>query len=374
MHTNLLKKSALALVLALGSLFHAPQAFCADEDGVIKIRLSYKIILNPKNYGRPRLKTRVGETVSDETIKKAVAEMNELMASYWRGYRFELIEIQEIGALGASYPNPSCWFDVDFIEQDKRSERMTQMAAAIKANAAPYAWREQAVNIYVNQATSGAKWKARDLIVVGANAAGMGWTQLHEIGHYFDLRHTQGGTGVSMRRHSGEGYTLPGHDNVDDTIKDLPGWSRDEIARQNFFLAYERLMPAQKNLVDDIAENIMSYHFAKPVRARLHRLTEGQLDRWTDTTLDFCRQPVCGGRTWFVDLHTSGNEGTSAYPYDSVNLAVAAANCNGGDIILLRPGNYLETVTINKPVTLRATRRGWASIGVASLLAAGSAE
>jgi hypothetical protein len=109
----------------------------------------------------------------------------------------------------------------------------------------------------------------------------------------------------------------------------------------------------------------MSYHFLKPVKAVPARLTEGQLDRWADTTLDFYRKKVCDGRTWFVDQRTPGPEGTSTYPYASVSRAVSAANGNGGDIILLRPGAYDEAVTISKPVTLRATRKGPASIGTA---------
>ena len=34
-----------------------------------------------------------------------------------------------------------------------------------------------------------------------------------------------------------------------------------------------------------------------------------------------------------------------------------------GDIVLIQPGNYNETMTINRPVTLRATRAGSATLG-----------
>jgi hypothetical protein len=212
------------------------------------------------------------------------------------------------------------------------------------------------------------------MIVVGVNSVSAGWVQLHEIGHYFDLRHTQGDLGVTLHGQCGEGYTTPGDDKVDDTIKDLPAWSRDEIAKYNFSVKYEKLNTEQKELVDEVAENVMSYHFLKPIKANLQRLTEGQLDRWTDTTLDFYRRKVRDGRTWFVDRQTAGNEGTSTYPYDSVNLAAAAANDNGGDIILLRPGEYHEAVTISKAVTLRATRKGPATIGAAITLTAMAAQ
>jgi hypothetical protein len=370
MKTTLTQVNSLAFAVMLGFFLATSSANAADEDSVIKIRLSYKIILNPKNLSRPNLDTQVGEKVSDAMIQEAVDEMNALMASTWRGYRFDLHEIQEIGALGGLYPDPSHGFDIDFVEEDKQNKLMSQMEAAIKANPACYAWRENAINIYINQATSGAKWKCRDMIVVGANSVSAGWIQLHEIGHYFNLRHTHGDLGVALHGQSGEGYTTPGDDKVEDTIKDLPCWNRDEIAKNNFSVKYEKLDPVQKALVDDVAENIMSYHFLKPIKASLQRLTEGQLDRWTDTTLDFYRQKIRDGRTWFVDLQTPGNEGTSTYPYESVNRAVTAADSNGGDIILLRPGTYHEAVTISKPVTLRATCKGPATIGAAVTLVA----
>ncbi len=374
MNTKPAMTGALALKLLIGFFCQAHLAFGDEEDGVIKIRLSYKIILSPKDHNRPRLHTQYAEMVSDEIIREAVDEMNAVMASYWRGYRFELVEIREVGSYTGSYPDPSHWFDVDFIEQDKQAKLLRQMEAAIEAYPERYAWRENAVNIYINQATNGAKWKFRDSIVIGAHSVRAGWVQLHELGHYFDLRHTQGDLGVTMLGQTGEGYTSPGDDEIEDTIKDLPSWSRNEIAKHNFSVKYDKLDAEQTELVDDVAENIMSYHFLKPVGANLRRLTEGQLDRWTDATLNFYRRQVCDGRTWFVDRRTPCNEGTSNHPYDSVQLAAAAANDHGGDIILLRPGEYHETVTINKPLTIRATRRGPASIGTPFVYAEISAE
>lgn len=111
----------------------------------------------------------------------------------------------------------------------------------------------------------------------------------------------------------------------------------------------------------------MSYHFLKPICAKLTRLTEGQLDRWTEGVDEYySRKKVRDGRTIFVDLKRhkrSGSLGTSTYPFVSVNHAIGAANSDGGDIILLKPGAYDEPVTISKPLTLRATRKGQASIG-----------
>jgi hypothetical protein len=351
--------------LILTFLCNVSLGYPAREDSVIKIRLSYKIILNPKNLARPNPSSQLGGSVTDAMIEEAVEEMNALLAAYWRGYRFEVYEIVEIGSLGGFAPDPGHWFDIDFVEVDKKHELVNEMINTLIQNPQPYAWRENAINIYINQATSGAKWrikKFKDVIVMGADSVSVGWLLLHEIGHYFDLRHTHGDLGISLPNQS-RSQKIPGDDKVDDTIKDLANWGRDDIAEYNFSGKYDQLQPGQKELVDEVMENIMSYHFLEPVKAVPKHLTEGQLDRWADTTLDFYRRKVRDGRTWFVDQKTPGNEGTSTYPYDSVNRAADAANDNGGDIILLRPGAYDETVTISKPVTIRATRQGPASIG-----------
>lgn len=351
-------------MFACGDLAHA-----REEDGLIKIRLSYKIIRNPKNLARPNPTTEHGEVVTNAMIETALDEMNALLASSWRGYRFELFEIVEIGSRGGFDPDPAFWFATDFVEGDRNNELLDQMIAQVARYPELYAWRENAVNLYINQSTSGAKWRIKnfkDVILVGADSVSAGWLQLHEIGHYFGLQHTHGDLGIALRDHKGIQKT-PGDDRIADTIADLASWNRDEIAECNFSLPYDSLGAAQKEQVEDVAANIMSYHFLPPLRANLHRLTERQLDRWADIAVDFYRRPVCDGRVWFVDVQTPGYEGTSTYPFDAVERAVEAANKEGGDVILLRPGAYDEKLTIRKPVTLRATREGPVTIGAAKL-------
>ncbi len=107
----------------------------------------------------------------------------------------------------------------------------------------------------------------------------------------------------------------------------------------------------------------MSYHDPN----NRNRLTPDQLDRMTDTS-NGGRNNVATGFTRFVD-HTSGcifpngSSGCSFLggPYHSVGDGINAAN--PGDIVMVRPGNYNEPMTISKPLTLRATR-GDATIGV----------
>ena len=71
------------------------------------------------------------------------------------------------------------------------------------------------------------------------------------------------------------------------------------------------------------------------------------------------------GVTFFVDRsNTQGtNDGYSTNPYRTVATGAAAASPGPGNILLIRPGNYNERITLNSPVTLRATRAGWATIG-----------
>jgi hypothetical protein len=107
--------------------------------------------------------------VTDAMLEEAVEEMNALLASYWRGYRFEIYEILEIGSLGGFAPDPGHWFDVDFVEADKNHELINEMITTLIEHPQLYAWRENAINIYINQATSGAKWrlkKFKDVIVM----------------------------------------------------------------------------------------------------------------------------------------------------------------------------------------------------------------
>ncbi|NUO79529.1 hypothetical protein HUU05_05585 [candidate division KSB1 bacterium] len=369
MKTISLKCGQLVLAGLVGMFAFGDLAHAGEEDGLIKIRLSYKIIRNPKNLARPNPTTKYGESITNAMVEAAVDEMNALLADSWRGYRFELYEVVEIGSRGGFDPDPAFWFATDFVEGDRNNELLDQMIAHVARYPELYAWRKNAVNLYVNQGTSGAKWRIKnfkDVIWVGADSLSAGWLQLHEIGHYFGLQHTHGDLGIALRDHKGI-QKAPGDDRITDTIADLASWNRDEIAEFNFSLRYEALNAAQKELVEDIATNIMSYHFLPPLHANLQRLTEKQLDRWADIAVDFYRRPVCDGRVWFVDVETPGYEGTSTYPFDTVKRAVEAANLEGGDVILLRAGAYDEKLTITKPVTLRVTRQGPATIGAAAI-------
>jgi hypothetical protein len=90
------------------------------------------------------------------------------------------------------------------------------------------------------------------------------------------------------------------------------------------------------------------------------------MDRLTDTA-SVARRFVATGRTWFVDRNCgsiirNGSSRCDAFsgPFGLVRDGVN--NAQSGDIVLIRSGIYDETMTINRSVTLRATR-GAVAIG-----------
>jgi hypothetical protein len=197
-----------------------------------------------------------------------------------------------------------------------------------------------------------------NIIVIGGCSTDDGPLQLHEMGHYFSLYHTQGSTCSNCGSGPGQ-CNAPGDDEIADTLPDLECWDQDQIAlnwtsEENPPRNYDALSAGEKVTVDNVFFNLMSYHGNKD------RLTEQQLDRLTDTA-NSSRRGVTSGRTWFVDVNRGffpPGDGSSILPFNSLGTGVAVANPNGGDVVLLRAGIYGEPQTITKSVTLRATRGG----------------
>jgi hypothetical protein len=119
----------------------------------------------------------------------------------------------------------------------------------------------------------------------------------------------------------------------------------------------------EQQAVDNTYFNVMSYHESKTKDAVENRMTEGLLDRIADTA-NTTRRNTVSGRTWFV--RPGGlpvGLGTSASEFQLLSLGLIAADPTGGDIVLLRPGQYNEPMTISKPIVLLSTRAGSATIG-----------
>jgi hypothetical protein len=122
-----------------------------------------------------------------------------------------------------------------------------------------------------------------------------------------------------------------------------------------------------------MTNNLMSYHC--DINDDFD-LSEGQLDIWSDMARRYLAAEGTGV-TYFVDRAASSilPDGYSrSYssippgipiggPFPSVGEGITAVSATGGDTVIARPGNYNEQFTINKPVTVRATRSGPVTIG-----------
>ena len=349
---HILRMMVIAWLLAAGA---------AVQADIINIDVSYKVVLNPANGQRPPGPT--GGAITDAQIQQGLDGANALLETYWRGYRFRRIgSIRNVGGLNDN-TGPSRWYNTNFFDDDNGSAWKDQMEAAAKASPATYRWDGDDINIYIANGKCGGicSFPGDDILIIGAcgGAANSGSLTLHEIGHYFDLCHTQGcPCGSCDGTKTGQCHTTPGNDEMPDTLPDLQCWSRNQIAQWSYSQNYSNLSASRKNLVDNVFLNVMSYH------SNTTRLTEKQLDRWADLG-NGDRSGVTHGRTRFVDRNAGIFQfGTSVFPFDTVSEGVNAAD--NGDIVLLRPGGYNQTMTISKPLCLRVTRTGAANIGSSS--------
>jgi hypothetical protein len=404
--------------LVLLGLALLPQASAAD--GFIYLNVSVKFILHPADGLRPRFnRNDPASRITDDQINTAITDANRFLASYQRGYRLRVVEMLNIGGLNQdhgnqpktkpgyyaiqstdanpltfSYPagyvnprgeTPATGPLIDVLDQNARSTAATKL---------DFKWNDSAVNIFVPSDWHGGGGIFPDW----GDAAGFGlfegWLFLHELGHYYNLNHTFD------------------DDSVADTLVDPSNVSQDAIAQQfygkdyNSCSAAERtvvnteyylrgrnsiaaanntppndvlssstysLLPAsERQLVDDVFFNIMSYYDPPRRNEFVTRMTEGQANRLTDaangprhhTVSGYTRHLATNGAdTIFLSIPNSGT--SSGLPLRTVGTAVVRAAGTTGDdeILLLRPGNYNEQLTIATPCTLRATRQGPVVIG-----------
>jgi hypothetical protein len=272
--------------------------------------------------------------------------------------------------LGQTNSGPSVYYDVDFNEEDEQKEAMETDALA---DPVAFAWESDSVNIYITR-YGGANWNVcsfpgDDHIIILNGNAGYATARLvlHEIGHYFDLRHTFSGeqylnadnTSCTNNDCSCAAFIGGGNDDIDDTKLDHRCWdTRNEVAQGNFGLDENQLNASQSTDVDRIWRNIMSYH--DDHHPDIDTMTPDQLDRWSDTANGF-RSDAVTGHTWYVDVgdpcwFALGNSKCVAFggPFPTVAEGISAAGSS--DIVLIRGGIYNEVLTLDTPIQLRASR------------------
>lgn len=304
----------------------------------LEMKVSVKFILSSTGQRPP-----AGSLFTDDDVRRAFTNMNNLMDTYHRGYRFRLTEIVDIAGHSEAYN----------VEVKTASEIIK---SNVDINPTAFGWRQNAANMYINNDSGGGS-AFSGMVVVSHN--GSYKTILHESGHHFGLCHTQG---CGCQDCADCGLTSDG---IGDTLPDRECWTQNDIAVNYYQSNYAQLTAFQQGVVSNTFNNVMSYHNdgTKDV------LTNGQLDKMADTCNSLVISNIVTGSTWFVDADNTCTQraglsfctNNMGGPYQLV--AAGINNASAGDIVMIRPGNYNEPMTITKAITLRATR-GNAIIGL----------
>lgn len=335
----------MKLLFFLAALLSAPDALAQLE-----LRVSVKMILDANGN-----RATNGNLMTDAQVRNFVQRANTILDATGRGYRYQLTEITNVAGI-------SQWFTSD-------RTNSVALETAAEANKSLYLYRDNAINAYINgwDGTAVCSFPSdpeggNDILFFGKASVETSFG--HEGGHYFDLRHTFEGEKFLNADNSPCNandctcalWVAGNGDQIADTRNDHECWkTQDEIAGGNYGVNYGA--PGSNDaVVDQIYFNLMSYRTT--VR---DRFTDDQMDRFTDTS-NSLRFKVATGRTRFVanDGNDLTGDGSSKNRYNK--LAKGLAEAIPGDIVLLTSGKYNEPQTINKPVTLRATR-GPVSIG-----------
>lgn len=319
----------------------------AKLQGEIEVWLSVKFILHTDGT-RP-----TGSGIDISTVSGFRDEVdwgNEVMARAARGYKLRVVEYLDIQPPVPSGQPNDYWYNLP-----ARSNRQTIETAAL-ADTATWRWRSDAINIYVNNSSSGqcSFVGSGSSIALGGTIFTVG-TVVHEIGHFFNLRHTHAGDPTCP---GSPPYTVMDGDGLASTIPDHNCLNRDQLSQSNYNgRTYANLTPVEQAFVNTSWLNVMSYH-------QEEILIADQMDIWT-TNANNARLFACFGRTWFVAPGGSdGNSGTDmTIPFATIDRAQMSVE-GRNDVILLRAGTYAAPPgnRLDVPATFCGTR-GAVTIG-----------
>ncbi len=245
--------------------------------------------------------------------------------------------------------SPDTWYIIP-----ARAKRAVIEAAAL-ANQAAWSWNANAINIYVNNSSSGqCSFVGNGLSISLGSSFGTG-TVLHEVGHFFNLQHTHTGDYADQPGFNNPGFVyglshVADGDGEEETAPDNPNISaRDQLSNALYGVNFNSLTDLGKARINSAFDNVMSYHEEDV-------LLPSQMDLWTKFA-NAQRAPFTTGRSWFVSWGgADGNTGLEVnQSFMSLQRSIDAVG-GGDDMILLRGGPYtLPSGTLTKPCTLTAT-------------------
>ncbi|MHC4676870.1 MAG: zinc metalloprotease, partial [Planctomycetota bacterium] len=255
----------------------------------IDVRLSVKYILDGSG-NRPQ-----GAYSTNQAIQNIINQSNVTLERWGRGYQYVITEFRDVS--GAAQ-----FFD---LSEDGTDTEYYALEDTAEANPGQYFWRTTATNIFIVNTYKGGCGSAAaipsaphdagyELVVICVNT-GLDLTIPHELGHHNNL-----------------GHTFDSDDGVDDTREDpspfqcsapfncVIGGSSECCcdAKIIFLNAASAQGGWTQQEYDDIRWNLMSYYGAGDCSPAFSfanvRLTEGQLDRWTDATRGYHFGEVSG--------------------------------------------------------------------------------
>jgi hypothetical protein len=265
-----------ACCLALGLTAAVPVVRADDI-----VNISVKIICKPDG-------TRPSGGIADRLgVGGFDSEVNHGNAATYTGFGYQLnvVEFVDITPPVPAGQPASYWFSL--YARGNGTKALVEQAAL--NDPVTWRWTDKAINIYVNDTTSGQCSFPNDSAIFLGKTVGVG-TVVHEIGHFFRLSHTHTNDNNFIVGDWGDGDGLPETlpDDPDATLADINAHYPNETQQKR----------------DDTYFNVMSYHEAD-------RLLEAQIKVWTKAVHDYeSRRAVLSPYRVYVGLNGSDTFGS----------------------------------------------------------------
>jgi hypothetical protein len=336
-------------------------AAAAPSRAEVELRVSIKVLLGAGDAwpNNPNTIPPTGLNLNSETVlRDNIKFTNEILSRHGTCYRLVLRNntIYTLSGFPAMWyaGDPRAAGDPDATPPILSFSQALESQATMNATAkATWQWHDDAINIYLNSGRSGQCAFPGQSNAITIGAGGYDTLILHEIGHFFGLRHTH-----TTEDANEDTDTDPTNDNsVDDWGN---GDSSDETLDDDSDASPAQILTRYNNVfpqsaIDDLIFNIMSYHSPQD------RFVWAQREVLI-TNFNTTRANVALGRTRFV-LPVGNDSSGGLSVTTSLRTIGRGVNMSGStnDVVLILGGTYLANhenlpQTINTPVTLGAWR------------------